>query len=428
MDSPNENANSIADEQLLPWPRIAAVSAMVAFSLPTFISGLEVYQGLSVPDSLMAILIGSLLLTLIGATMGAIGAKSRMSSYLLARIAFGDKGAGVVNIAFALSLVGWFGVNIDLFAGAVSRLAFDSFAVVIPQWVIEVFAGICMITTTIFGFKAINILATAMVPILAVVTGIMYWAAAGELSFIEYWELEKAVTLTLSDGVGAIVGGIIIGAIILPDITRFSKHWSGGVYTALCSYMVVELVVFVVAGYAAAASGKTEILSLMLSLGLGFAAFIIVIAGSWLLNSLNLYSTMLSLEATLPKIRGNVYTCILGLVGVVAAFFNILDVFITFLVFLTAIFVPVAGVIMVDFLVIKPQSYTMDTLSNNIQFSIPAFIAWLVGSGIAVFDDISFLPSLTSITALDAVIITGLIYALLAKLFPASVRTEQVIN
>lgn len=426
LDSQNEySAKPIADEQLLPWPRVAAVSAMVAFSLPTFISGLEVYQGLSVPDTLIAILIGSLLLTLIGATMGAIGARTRMSSYLLARIAFGDKGAGVVNIAFALSLIGWFGVNIDLFAGSVSRLIEDSFALTLPHWIIEITAGICMVTTTIFGFKAINIIASFMVPVLAVVTGVMYWAASNELDFVQYWNMQKAVSLTLSDGVGAIVGGIIIGAIILPDITRFSKNWRGGAYTAFWSYMVVELIVLVVAGFAAAAVGETEILSLMLSLGLGFAAFIIVIAGSWVLNSLNLYSTMLSVEATLPRVKGNTYICIFGLIGVIAAFFNILDFFITFLVFLTAIFIPVAGVIIIDYLVIKPESYNSQTLSNNLQFSWPAFVAWLVGSGIAVFDDLAFIPSLTSITALDAVIITGLLYGLLAKLFPSNVRSQH---
>ena len=40
-------AVAITDDKLVPWPRVAAVAAMVAFSLPTFITGLEVSQGLS---------------------------------------------------------------------------------------------------------------------------------------------------------------------------------------------------------------------------------------------------------------------------------------------------------------------------------------------------------------------------------------------
>ena len=43
--------------------------------------------------------------------MGGIGSETRMSSYLLTRIAFGDHGAGVVNIAFAML---WMGVAAGL--------------------------------------------------------------------------------------------------------------------------------------------------------------------------------------------------------------------------------------------------------------------------------------------------------------------------
>ena len=55
------------------------------------------------------------MLTIIGCITGSIGARTRLSSYMLVRIAFGDRGASLVNLAFALSLLGWFGVNIDLF-------------------------------------------------------------------------------------------------------------------------------------------------------------------------------------------------------------------------------------------------------------------------------------------------------------------------
>ncbi|MEI8641582.1 cytosine permease [Pseudoalteromonas sp. Hal099] len=118
------------------------------------------------------------------------------------------------------------------------------------------------------------------------------------MPLVDFINLEKSAALSLEDGVAAIVGGVIIGAIILPDITRFSKQKRGGVYTSFIAYMIIELLVIFVAVFAAAAMQETEILSLMLALNLGFSAFFIVIAGSWILNSLNLYSTALSVEAT----------------------------------------------------------------------------------------------------------------------------------
>jgi len=97
---------AINEKQLVSWPRVAAVAAMVAFSLPTFVTGLEVGAELSTANTAWAIFWGSIIIFAIGAITGIIGAKSRLSSYLLVRIAFGDRGAAFVNIAFAISLLG----------------------------------------------------------------------------------------------------------------------------------------------------------------------------------------------------------------------------------------------------------------------------------------------------------------------------------
>jgi cytosine permease len=416
MNEQNEFEHvEIKATDLVAWPRIAAVSAMVSFSLPTFVTGLEIYKALTVYDALWALLIGSIILTIIGGAMGTIGVRSRLSSYLLVRIAFGNAGAGIVNLAFAISLIGWFGFNIDLFSNAVVQLLSAEFNINIPEWPIDIFAGVCMLVTTLYGFKAINILASIMVPILAIVTGMMFWGAFEQMSFSQYLAFEKPASLSLGDGVSAIVGVIIIGAIILPDITRFSKQKRGGIYTVFCSYMVVELFVLFVSVFAATAMQETEILSLMLKLNLGFAAFFIVIAGSWVLNSLNLYSTTLSVEATFPKWNKNIVIVVLGVIGILAAFMNILDVFIAFLSFLSDIFVPVAGVIIIDAFFIKPESYNISTLENHFRFSIPAFFSWLVGALFAVFNGVYFDVQVTGINVIDAIVLTGILYTVLMK-------------
>lgn len=426
-DESNMDHAVVKTTDLVAWPRIAAVSAMVSFSLPTFVTGLEIYQALSIHDALWALLIGSIILTLIGGAMATIGVQSRLSSYLLVRIAFGNSGAGIVNLAFALSLIGWFGVNIDLFSSAVVRLIGAEFGIALPEWPIDIFAGFCMVVTTLYGFKAINILASVMVPILAVVTGMMLFGAIDIMSLDQYLAVEKEASLTLGNGVSAIVGVIIIGAIILPDITRFSNHKRGGIYTVFWSYMVVELFVLFVSGYAATAIQEPEVLNLMLKLNLGFAAFFIVIAGSWVLNSLNLYSTTLSVEATFPKWNKKVVIITLGAVGVLAAFMNILDMFIAFLSFLSDVFVPVAGVIIIDAFFIKPEAYNIKTLQNHFKFSIPAFVAWLIGATFAVFNGVIFTFEVTGITVIDAIVLTSSVYIALMKSvkylpFPAMIK------
>ena len=405
---------AIKEDMLTAWPRVAAVAAMVAFSLPTFITGLEVSQGLTFVNAFWALLWGSVIVFLIGAATGVIGARSRMSSYLLVRIAFGDLGAGFVNIAFAISLLGWFGLNINLFADAVARLSMDIWGVQLDPLFLSILASVCMTTTTIVGFRAINIGASALVPVLAIVTIMLAWSAFTSPELANGLDSSKTQTSTVGNGISAVVGAIIIGAIILPDITRFVRHWSGAIYTAFIGYIVIQLAVLIAASLAGSVSGKTDILDIMLDLNLGLGAFVIVIAGSWVLNSLNLYSAVLSIKATFPRLNDKWITLALGALGVLAALMNILDSFITFLFYLSVIFVPVAGVLIVDAFLLRPNLYKIETLENNKSININGFVAWLVGAVVAILASENIIPALTNIAAMDAITVSAVLYLALS--------------
>ena len=178
-DSSEFATEPVPDQRTVGWLRVGLISAMVAFSLPTFITGLRIATAISADQVVLALLFGSLLLTGIGCITGAIGAKTRLSSYMLVRIAFGDRGALLVNLAFAVSLLGWFGVNIDLFGEAVLRLLEDVFDVSANPWIVELAAGGVMTITTIYGFRAINFLSMLLVPVLMVVTVVLISTSLG---------------------------------------------------------------------------------------------------------------------------------------------------------------------------------------------------------------------------------------------------------
>lgn len=407
-ESDNEfSAVKIADNQLVAWPRVAAVAAMVSFSLPTFVTGLELSAGLSPANTLWSIVVGSLIIFTIGGLMGAIGSHTRLNSYLLVRIAFGDAGAGIVNIAFAISLLGWFGININLFTDALGRLALDVFGLAIHPHITIAFASFCMTATTLVGFRAINFLATLMVPILAIVTFLFFVSTLGDESFMQIMKTQKESTLSLGEGISAVVGAIIIGAIILPDITRFIRHWSGAVYTAFIAYMIVQVIVMFAAGLAGVKSGNTDVLDIMLAQGLGLSAFAVVIAGSWVLNSLNLYSAAVSTKATFPKLKSNLIVLVLGIVGIAAALLNILESFVTFLFYLSIIFVPVAGIIMSDYLFIRPGAYQIETLDQYSKMNIQGFVAWTIGAVLTILIAEGIVPTISGIAAIDAIILSG---------------------
>ena len=260
-DGSEFSAVPIRDNQLVAWPRVAAISAMVGFSILTFMTGLEVFKGLSPTNALWALFWGSVIVVIIGAITGYIGAADRMSSYLLVRVAFGDKGAALVNIAFAVSLMGWFGLNINLFMDTVGRLASDLWGLDIPNVLLAILASTCMTLTTLVGFKAINWLSTLLIPIMALVTILFARSAFTDQTWSGFLAMDKPAralgenAMSIGDGISWVVGAVIIGAIILPDITRFMRRPRGAVYTSILTYFIVGILVMSAAGLAAVSAG-----------------------------------------------------------------------------------------------------------------------------------------------------------------------------
>ena len=405
----------VPDAHTVAWPRVALVAAMVAFSLPTFLTGVEVAIVSRFDLTADILLAGALILTFIGCITGGIGASTRLSSYMLNRVAFGANGAALVNLAFALSLLGWFGVNIDLFSDAVQRLLVELFDNEIPAWPVELFAGLVMTVTTIFGFRAINILSTLLVPVLVMVAVQLIVGSLGYSSDEAVWERAAADQISFGDGVSAVVGALIVGAVILPDITRFIRHWRGALYTVVITYFVINLVVTGAGAMAATALFDGDLLSIMITLGIGWAAFAIVIFGSWVLNSLNLYSTMLSVESTVPDLNYRLLILVTGVLGTMAAFLNVLDYFLDFLFYLSIVFVPVSGVIAVDYLILRREAYYDLRKPGEVTIRKSAVAAWTLGAMVALAGSRGWLM-LSGIAAVDAMLVAGGSYYLIARL------------
>ena len=393
--------------------RVAAVASMVSFSLPTFIAGIEVSSGVGPDLTLAAILGGALVIFLLGWLMGSIGARTGFNSYLLVRLAFGDAGARVVNLAFSISLLGWFGINLNLFGLAIAGLSDELFGIIPPKLFVTIMASLLITVTTIIGFRAINLVSTLMIPVLAFVAMALLVTATSQTA--------PAVAasqgeMSLGDGISAIVGSIVIGSIIMPDITRFLRSSGGALLTSGTSYMIAQPFVMWVAASAAMVLGTEDIISIMLTLGLGLGAFIIIIAGSWVLNALNLYSAVLGVIASFPHLSARNVTVVLGVIGVTAGLMNILDSFVTFLFYLSVVFIPVAGVIIVDHFVARPEAYRVTEVEDNQPLNRWGLLTWFMGAAIALAASEGFIGSVTRVAALDAMLTTAVLYWIAARL------------
>lgn len=114
--------------------------------------------GLSYNDFFLAVLFGNLLLGIYTAFLGFIGAKTGLSTHLLARYSFGLKGSWLPSLLLGGTQVGWFGVGVAMFAIPVGK------ATGIDVNVLIAVSGLLMTLTIFFGISALTVLSIIAVP------------------------------------------------------------------------------------------------------------------------------------------------------------------------------------------------------------------------------------------------------------------------
>ncbi|MEM6585187.1 MAG: hypothetical protein AAF692_05485, partial [Pseudomonadota bacterium] len=97
------------------------------------------------------------------------------------------------------------------------------------------------------------------------------------------------------------------------------------------------------------------------------------------------------------------------------AFFNILESFIPFLIYLTVIFIPVGAVILADYFVVNREGYQFERFGELPAIRWPALAAWATGSGVALAVMEGWI-TLTGTLAIDAIAVSFFLHIALTKM------------
>ncbi|WP_144206886.1 cytosine permease [Shewanella donghaensis] len=395
--------------------RIGMINGGLAFAVPGLITGLELGGALGLKQSIYAFIIGGIILSILGTVTGIVGMHNRLTSCMTMKFVFGRKGANLLSLAFVLSLLGWYGVNINLFSEVSQALFQQLFSINIPLWGLEISAGILITLTTIWGFKLIEKVSSLFVPVLFILVAYMLYKSVGYVIPADTVTSFDTIELSFGEAVSAVVGSFIVSVVLMPDFTRFAKNTNDTVIASFLPFLILNTFVYIAAAMAGIAVQQSDILAVMLTLGLGTAAFILLIMSSWVTNVVNLYSAALGFNAINVKWTEWKVIVIAGVLGTVIASFNLLANFTDFLFSLSIIFTPVAAIYVVDFFLIrKQQIYQLSELHRVASVNYLAVIAWAVGIGTSLLAN-NGLITLTSIEVCDAILVTVPTYYLLMQ-------------
>ena len=369
--------------------------------------GAALGYGMTFWGAFWATMLGSVLLQVVSYALGAAAAREGLSTSLLSRWAgFGKIGSSIIGGVIAIALMGWFGVQNSVFAEGLFK-ATGLFNV--PVWAIVSGLGVTVIV--IFGFRLLSLTANISVPLFVLAVGV---AAAHLLAGQNVSELMNVApagkVLSLPVAATMVAGGFMIGAVITPDLSRFMRSEKDVLWMTLIGTFVGELGMNIIAVLMALAVRSNDIVTIMLSLA-GWLGAAIVVFSTIKLNDINLYSSSLGITNMLNalfnwKINRVTATWAIGIVGTVLSVLGILNYFINFLVLLGIAVPPVAGIMFVDYYILKRSRQVLDesrakgTLPDECEIWNPVTIAaWILGFLVGYFVTETGIPAINSLLA-----------------------------
>ncbi len=404
----------VPPERTVSGFRLAMVIIGFTITLPVFIAGSKIGTALGLAAGLRAFLGGGAILGSIGAMTAYIGAQAKVSTYVITQFSFGRKGAHVVNAVIAIALLGWYGITVELFGRACQTAVNDTLSVNIPTLLLSGVGSALMIGTSMWGFRALNYLSTFAVPLMM---GLLGTAVIASLRLTSWKALHEVRGESMDGGtaVSLVVGSFIVGAILLPDLCRYARRTWEAMAAAAISLGVVFPIVFYCSMVPSLATGRSDLVLIMIGLGIGVPALVLLVFATWSTNSHNLYSTSLTLASLFSGTQKWKLTVIAGGAGTLMAAAGIMDNFVGFLLVLGTSIPPVAGIYAADFFFLSKQNYSPSELAGRPAISAVAFIAW-VGASLLGYASQRNLIGITGIASCDSVIGAFVIYLLAAQL------------
>jgi len=353
-------------------------------SLLVIVAGAVLVPALSLPDALVAILLGCVIGSAMLAVAGAIGADARVPGMVLMRAPLGRRGSYLPTGINVLQGLGWTVFELLIIATAAATLSDELFEFR-AQWLWTIVFGAAALVLALLGpigfvRRFVRRFAVWTVPVAVVY--LTWWALDGaDLGAL--WDVPGEGGLSVWQGADVVVGITVSWIPYAADYTRFSRSRRDALVGTGVGYVVPDAWLL--------ALGAVLVLSYDLSdpaalpaavVGAGLAAALALFA---LLVTetdeafANSYSAAVSLQNIVPRVSQPILIVLVTGTATVGALVIDLVAYQSFLFLLGSVFVPLFAVLLADWLA-AGRHYSSEDV-----FGAPAWRPGLVAAWIAGF-------------------------------------------
>lgn len=356
----------------------AAMVVLVGFTFftPSMSAGGNLGIGMNLVNFFLAVVIGNAFLGLYCGTLGYIGQKTGLSLDLLARHSFGDLGSYLPSAIISFTQIGWFGVGVAMFALPVSGLTG------VPVWILIIITGVVMTLTAYFGIKALAVLGSIAVPLIAIL-GVysVNWGINEVGGFMNVFAENPEKPLSLAAGIGIVVGSFVSGGTATPNFSRFAKTPKVAIVATVVAFFVGNSIMMVFGAVGGAVTGVADIFDILIMQGLAIPAVITLGLNIWTTNNNALYTAGLGVS-NITKVQMKPLVLVAGAVGTVTAIWLYYN-FVSYLNILSGMIPPVGAVLIIHYYMNRAE-YT-DEKHVFKKLNKGSILAVLCGAAVGIF-------------------------------------------
>lgn len=386
----------------------------LTFFSASMMSGGELGQGLTFVQFIGIVLVGNLILGGYTGALAYIAAKTGLSTHLLARYAFGEKGSFLPSFLLAFTQIGWFGVGTAMFAVPVQKVTG------IDIYLLIAIAGMAMTFTAFFGMKALAIISFIAVPLITILGSTSVFKAAdsiGGMQGLLNYQPEEAISLAAA--LTICIGSFISAGTLTPDFTRFARKKRSAVVTTVIAFFIGNTLMFVFGAIGSIATGYADISEVMFMQQLILPAIVVLGLNIWTTNDNALYASGLGLSniTKLPKQKLVIFN---GIIGTLAAMW-LYNNFVGFLTLLGSALPPIGAIILADFFILHRGNYQAFRSMTFQAINWVAIVAWGAGIAAAIF-----IPGIAPLNALIGSAVVHVVGMRIVQLKEKQVMTSNV--
>lgn len=327
---------------------------------------------------------GAMFGAMLVAVLAPIGSKSGVPSMIAARAALGYRGGQVVSGLLYLTNFAWIAVNNQIAASACAQLVGGPESARI--W--AALLGVAATAIVARGPRAVGHADRVAVPLMAIAGGVLTLAvftasAAPAAAPAEAAALPTSDDVNLLWGLDVVIGYQVSWLLMFADYSRYTRSGRAAAGAVFAGLALPALWLMPVGWTLARIAGSDDPGTMLAAAGVGWWTAALVTLASVTTNFVNIYLSSLAWRTLSPRStgRGSVWT--IGLVGTALGLISSgwLTQFANLMVLLGSILVPVGGVFLAHFVVLR-RAVNVDEVYNTT--TLPAFntagiAAWTVG-------------------------------------------------